>query len=401
MIFIYEHFKTRKEARDRRAELEKKGFTCAIEKGDTTWTLAVGAPELFDPDRDSVCYTREDFETREEARLFRYGLEDNGKYAMILDLGEGSVKRWGVVYPLCVVHGVGFTGVAIKSEEPLVEVKDPVLEVVSSVSQQQTRSIEPLAVICGELLQITCNEGIFEIRRSESEEVYQKVFDHISVQEYDEAIGEILVWLERKNEFTTLADNLIMKDGKLYYYGVEMRSTIAKKIEKDYADGTLDDRYVKFLVRLLRNPSAKSVNMLYDFMQANDIQIAEDGRIICYKGVQFNGSKWVDWHSGKVPQYQGAFVSMPRNFVEDDPEAACSYGLHCASKEYAKSYGTVMTVMVDPADVVSVPYQHNSAKCRACRYEIVVAPEARKDGDPIEYVVDRDGNTIDILYEEA
>lgn len=109
----------------------------------------------------------------------------------------------------------------------------------------------------------------------------------------------------------------------------------------------------------------------------------------------------VDWHSGKVPQYQGAFVSMPRNFVEDDPEAACSYGLHCASKEYAKSYGTVMTVMVDPADVVSVPYQHNSAKCRACRYEIVVAPEARKDGDPIEYVVDRDGNTIDILYEEA
>lgn len=258
-----------------------------------------------------------------------------------------------------------------------------------------------MVVICGELLQITCNEGIFEIRRSESEEVYQKVFDHISVQEYDEAIGEILVWLERKNEFTTLADNLIMKDGKLYYYGVEMRSTIAKKIEKDYADGTLDDRYVKFLVRLLRNPSAKSVNMLYDFMQANDIQIAEDGRIICYKGVQFNGSKWVDWHSGKVPQYQGAFVSMPRNFVEDDPEAACSYGLHCASKEYAKSYGTVMTVMVDPADVVSVPYQHNSAKCRACRYEIVVAPEARKDGDPIEYVVDRDGNTIDILYEEA
>ena len=49
MIFIYEHFKTRKEARDRRAELEKKGFTCAIEKGNTTWTLAVGAPELFDP----------------------------------------------------------------------------------------------------------------------------------------------------------------------------------------------------------------------------------------------------------------------------------------------------------------------------------------------------------------
>ncbi|EJB9167444.1 hypothetical protein MXG79_005163 [Escherichia coli] len=48
-----------------------------------------------------------------------------------------------------------------------------------------------------------------------------------------------------------------------------------------------------------------------------------------------------------------------------------------------------------------MPYQHNSAKCRACRYEIVVAPEARKDGDPIEYVVDRDGNTIDILYEEA
>lgn len=398
MIFIYEHFKTREEARKRRSFLDPKGFICYIEKSNKgSWTLAIGAPEIFDPDRDSVLLTKEDFESREEARMFRYGLEDNGKYAKIIDNGVSSGKRWSVEYPLCVTYSKQ-SAVVVESVDTVRVPTEMLAE--NNIPSDMTRDIEPLVVICGDLLQITCNEGIFAIHRSDDEDVYQKVFKHISVQEYDEAIGEILVFLERKNDFTTLADNLVMKDGKLYYYGVELKSTIASKIEKDYKEGVLDDRYVLFLVRLLRNPSAKSVNMLYDFMQSNNIQIAEDGKIICYKGVQCNGKEWVDWHTGKVPQYQGTFVSMPRNFVEDDPAAPCSYGLHCASKEYAAGYGTVMTVLVDPADVVSVPYDHNNAKCRACRYEIIDAPEIKKDGDPDEYVIDRNGNVIDMIYWE-
>lgn len=180
---------------------------------------------------------------------------------------------------------------------------------------------------------------------------------------------------------------------------MHLTSTIAKRIEKDAAEGTLDDRYIKFLVRLLRNPSAKSVEMLYDFMQANDIDILPDGRIKCFRGVtQLPDGSCVDSHSGKVPQYEGCFISMPRNFVEDNPEVACSHGLHCAGAEYAKGYGVLTEVAVDPADVVSVPYDYDFAKCRCCRFEILMAPAKRTEGIPNEYVVDRNGNVIEEIF---
>lgn len=89
---------------------------------------------------------------------------------------------------------------------------------------------------------------------------------------------------------------------------------------------------------------------------------------------------------------------MPRNFVEDNPEVACSHGLHCASAEYAKGYGVLTEVAVDPADVVSVPYDYDFAKCRCCRFEILTAPVKRTEGTPKEYVVDRDGNVIEEIF---
>ena len=89
---------------------------------------------------------------------------------------------------------------------------------------------------------------------------------------------------------------------------------------------------------------------------------------------------------------------MPRNFVEDNPEVACSHGLHCASAEYAKGYGVLTEVAVDPADVVSVPYDYDFAKCRCCRFEILTAPAKRTEGIPNEYVVDRDGNVIEEIF---
>lgn len=252
------------------------------------------------------------------------------------------------------------------------------------------------------MIQIITREDTYTIESDDNEALYKEVFARVSAKDYDGAI-QLIKDAEKKNsegyEVLDEETHLIMFDGELFYYGVHLTSTIAKRIEKDAAEGILDDRYIKFLVRLLRNPSAKSVEMLYDFMQANDIDILPDGRIKCFRGVtQLPDGSCVDYHSGKVPQYEGCFISMPRNFVEDNPEVACSHGLHCASAEYAKDYGVLTEVAVDPADVVSVPYDYNFAKCRCCRFEILMAPAKRTNGMPIEYVVDREGNVIEEIF---
>lgn len=261
---------------------------------------------------------------------------------------------------------------------------------------------DPMVVIFGSMIQIITREDTYTIESDDNEALYKEVFARVSAKDYDGAI-QLIKDAEKKNsegyEVLDEENHLVMFDGELFYYGVHLTSTIAKRIEKDAAEGVLDDRYIKFLVRLLRNPSAKSVEMLYDFMQANDIDILPDGRIKCFRGVtQLPDGSCVDYHSGKVPQYEGCFISMPRNFVEDNPEVACSYGLHCASAEYAKDYGVLTEVAVDPADVVSVPYDYNFAKCRCCRFEILMAPAKRTKGMPIEYVVDREGNIIEEIF---
>jgi hypothetical protein len=60
--------------------------------------------------------------------------------------------------------------------------------------------------------------------------------------------------------------------------------------------------------------------------------------------------------------------------VQDDPENACSHGLHAGTIEYVKCFGEVndkiIIVKINPKDVVSVP-SHETTKLRCCKYEVV------------------------------
>ena len=391
-------YKTRNDARAAKAKYESRGFPVGKPYLlDGEWWIDVHTPVSCDIDNEvlEVEYHYAEFASRGEARKFK---ENCMEGSTLIDRGPyATVPRWVVKYPGDVVGVLHWENASPKNL-----VYTPAEDVVTYDVDTLVPNNDPMVVIFGSMIQIITREDTYTIKSDDNEALYKEVFARVGANDFDGAIQLIKDAEKESSEGYEVLDeenHLVMFDGELFYYGVHLTSTIAKRIEKDAAEGTLDDRYIKFLVRLLRNPSAKSVEMLYDFMQANDIDILPDGRIKCFRGVtQLPDGSCVDYHSGKVPQYEGCFISMPRNFVEDKPEVACSHGLHCASAEYAKGYGVLTEVAVDPADVVSVPYDYDFAKCRCCRFEILMAPVKRTEGIPNEYVVDRDGNVIEKIF---
>ena len=84
--------------------------------------------------------------------------------------------------------------------------------------------------------------------------------------------------------------------------------------------------------------------------------------------------------TGTIRNNIGDVVTMPRNAVEDDPKVACHVGLHVGSFSYANGFGRhLLTVKVDPADVVSVPEDHGNQKMRVCAYTVVEVNEGRAE----------------------
>lgn len=142
----------------------------------------------------------------------------------------------------------------------------------------------------------------------------------------------------------------------------------------------------RFITNLDLNPSKRSVENLYDWIEANGLTVNSVGHIVAYKGVDndgrsiHSGAASVDGVlvNGKIPNNVGSVITMPRNEVQDDPSIGCHQGLHVGSHSYASSFGRrLLTVTIDPADVVSVPTDCGAAKMRVCRYTVVAINEAK------------------------
>lgn len=129
---------------------------------------------------------------------------------------------------------------------------------------------------------------------------------------------------------------------------------------------------VKFLGKLMDNPSRRAVNELYTFLEHKSMPITPEGNFLAYKGVT---DDFKDFHTRKFSNKIGDVLEMTRNRVCDDANVGCSHGFHAGSYDYAKSYanngGNLMVVEIDPADVVSVPTDCSCQKLRTAKYKVV------------------------------
>lgn len=183
-------------------------------------------------------------------------------------------------------------------------------------------------------------------------------------------------------EFKKYSKNGIFVDaeaGIVYYESGAERYNFSGKLvprlisslsdEGEYSDSF--EGLLAFTEKLLDNPEKRAVNELYDFLEANDVTITKEGMVRCWKKVT---SDWKDFHTRSIDNSVGTVVKMPRHLVNNDSSQTCSTGLHACSKSYLSSFGgsdnRVVSVLVNPADFVSIPNDYNNAKARVCRYVV-------------------------------
>lgn len=191
-------------------------------------------------------------------------------------------------------------------------------------------------------------------------------------------------------QYIALSPDTEIRDDTLYVFGAPAHTALAAKIIDSVRQGLDSTPLVKFIERLSGNPSKNSRDQLFDWLDASGFEIDDEGYVIGYKSVYSRDNGYVSVssgeafvegqkHIGQIPQADGDIVSMPRHEVTDNPAIGCASGLHVGTLGYAESFSgdTIITVLVDPENVVSVPNE-DCSKMRVCQYTVVgkyVKPE--------------------------
>lgn len=198
---------------------------------------------------------------------------------------------------------------------------------------------------------------------------YGKIVDALKAQDWD-ALRNLV---EPKKAIVNFGKGYVSIEGTtVMWKGKPFHNALATRMIEMFHDGFPIDPMVRFMERLMKNTSKRSVDQVYGFLEKNNLPITEDGYFLAFKKVRRD---YLDIHSGTISNVVGSIVEMDRNLVDDNPDSHCSSGLHFCSESYLGSFGghgdPIMILKIDPADVVSIPTDYNGAKGRCSRYEVV------------------------------
>lgn len=199
---------------------------------------------------------------------------------------------------------------------------------------------------------------------------------------------------EHHNKLTELVDiakvireagegRVRVEGGVVYYEGEPIHNAVTNRILWGLKEGFDMTAYLNFLDNLMENPSNRAVEEVYGFIEANNMGIMEDGRILAYKRVRDN---FLDIYTGKMDNTPGQIVKMKRNRVDDNKDVTCSHGLHVCAQSYLPHYGagpgnTIVVCAIWPKDFVSIPVDYKNAKARVCEYEVLSEYEGTDKDD--------------------
>ena len=186
---------------------------------------------------------------------------------------------------------------------------------------------------------------------------------------------------------STLSERVRLVGGTLTFDGDPIDGPIADFIVNIVQTSDNTDSYqawINFLEKLGTNPSEESKSHLFKFMTAHGITVTKDGDIVLYKGVNADGTSVHagpgivngEAMNGHLPNEVGSTLEIPRSKVDTNRGVACSTGLHAGTHRYASSFAPrLLTVVINPRDVVSVPSDSNDEKVRVSRYTVLeIAP---------------------------
>jgi len=215
---------------------------------------------------------------------------------------------------------------------------------------------------------------------------YGKIVDALKAQQWDD-LRELV---EPKKAIVNFGKGYVsIENGVVLWKGNVFNNGLSTRMIEMYQEGFPIDPMIAFMENLMQNPSKRSVDQLYGFLEKNSLPITEDGYFLAYKKVRRD---YKDIHSGTIDNSIGQVIEMDRNLVDDNPDSHCSTGLHFCSISYLSGFGgagdPVMILKINPADVVSIPSDYDGAKGRCMKYE-VVAEVAGDPKDAFTTVVDK------------
>lgn len=225
-------------------------------------------------------------------------------------------------------------------------------------------------ILTNEVLTVVVNGKTFTILREHPR--FEVVIEALKTNDADH-IEDVLDTINRTREYLSEIDGDVeIYDGSVYYNGERLDNGLTTRIVEMMELGLDVDHMVVFLRNLMENPSFQSRKELYEWMEACDLPITEDGRFIAYKVV---GEDYLDKYSRSIDNSVGQVVEMDRGRVDDNRRNECSYGLHFCSRYYIEFFRSegdrLMVVAINPKDVVSIPEDYNRAKGRCSRYEVI------------------------------
>jgi hypothetical protein len=200
---------------------------------------------------------------------------------------------------------------------------------------------------------------------------YKEAIDAVRQKDWEKFVDLVNI---TKQVNSYLSDSGVrVVDGAVTYNGEIIHNTLTNRILAFMREGLPYEPLIKFFENLMQNPSKRAVDELYDFLEAGELPIDEQGFFLAFKNTRSN---FYDIHSGTFRNMVGDVCEMPRNKVDEDKNRTCSTGLHFCSIKYLPHFvdsdgGHTMIVRINPKDVTAIPADYSNTKGRCCRYEVV------------------------------
>ncbi len=218
----------------------------------------------------------------------------------------------------------------------------------------------------------------------ESNPNFDTIVESLIAEDYEEAVRLFDLSQSVAKEFTKVSERVSVANGRVYFDGVEVENALTNQILNFLRNGENFNPLVNFMEKLYVNTNEYVREQLFKWVDNRNLTILPDGDFVAYKGVTkvdgvyrsiHSGSATVDGkvHDGQIPNPIGSVIEMPRDKVNNNPDIGCSTGLHVGTFSFAKNFGQgpVLTIAVNPRDVVSVPRDSNNQKVRTCRYRVL------------------------------
>lgn len=223
-------------------------------------------------------------------------------------------------------------------------------------------------IIVKDSISLAINGKPYSVGRSHVN--FDKIVDALRLEKFDklDQLLDVGATITRK----TRGKVTVNEFGEVLHNGKSVHNVIATRIGEFMSQGLPFEPLARFLENLMLNPSERSVEQLYAFLEHGGFPITPDGCFLGYKGVT---NDFKDMHTQKFDNNVGAKQNMDRNLVDPDPDSACSRGFHIGTYQFATDFvgrgGQVVMVKVNPRDAVSVPHDASCQKLRVCDYEVV------------------------------